>query len=120
MVPSSRRLAAALVAMAALGCPNAFAADDGCKTMALGIMRCDTHSERTRADVMATLGEPMPPANPGCKTIANGIMRCAAHSQRTRDDVMAELRGPTPVPNPGCRTIASGIMRCDVPAGAAR
>jgi hypothetical protein len=69
---------------------------------------------------MATLGEPMPAANPGCKTIASGIMRCDAHSQRTRDDVMAELRGPTPVPNPDCRTIASGIMRCDVPAGTAR
>ena len=47
-------LAAAFGAAALFGSAGAFAAGDGCRTIALGIMRCDTPtSERTRDAVVA-------------------------------------------------------------------
>jgi hypothetical protein len=51
---SFRPLLAAAIGLAALGSSmNTFAADKGCTTIALGIMRCDAHSDRTREAVIA-------------------------------------------------------------------
>ena len=85
-------LAAALVAATHLYAPNALAEDDGCTTIAQGIMRCDAHSDRTREEVQAESRKSLTPANPGCWTIANGIMKCDTHSERTREEMVAELR----------------------------
>jgi hypothetical protein len=91
---SRRLLAAAFVAVAPLAAPAAFAQNAGCRTIALGIMRCDdAHSERTRDQVVAELHAPAPVPNPGCHTIANGIMRCdAPGGELTRTAVVADLR----------------------------
>ena len=48
-------LANALGVATLLASASVFAADDGCKTIALGIMRCDSHGQLTRESVVADL-----------------------------------------------------------------
>ena len=117
-------LASVALAFCASG---AFAADEGCRTVANGVQHCDvaTGHEQSRDAVVADI-HAMADTSTGCRTIANGVQKCDVITghERTREDVVAELLGrPAPAAGytiAGCRTVANGVQKCDVPTAAPR
>ena len=114
------------VALALAFCASgAFAADEGCRTVANGVQHCDvtTGHERTRDDVVADI-HASADTSTGCRTIANGVQKCDVITghERSREDVVAELlgRSPSTYTIAGCRTVANGVQKCDVPTAAPR
>ena len=99
---------------------GAFAADEGCRTVANGVQHCDvtTGHERSRDDVVAGIGAKADTST-GCRTVANGVQKCDVPTgrERSREDVVAELHGGTSYSIEGCRTVANGVQKCDVPTG---
>ena len=104
----------------ALGCTaGAYAADEGCRTVANGVEKCDvpTGNERSRADVVAEI-HAKADTSTGCRTVANGVQKCdvPTGAERPREAVMADFRDASPYTIDGCRTIANGVQKCDMPA----
>ena len=66
---------------------GAFAADEGCRTVANGVQKCDviTGHERSREDVVAELlgRSPSTYTIAGCRTVANGVQHCDVPSPYT-------------------------------------
>ena len=97
---------------------GAFAADEGCRTVANGVQHCDvtTGHERSRDDVVADI-RAKADTSTGCRTVANGVQKCDVPTgrERSREDVVADLHGGTSYSIEGCRTVANGVQKCDVP-----
>jgi hypothetical protein len=97
---------------------GAFAADEGCRTVANGVQHCDvtTGHERTRDDAVADI-RTKADTSTGCRTVANGVQKCDVPTgrERSREDVVADLHGGTSYSIEGCRTVANGVQKCDVP-----
>jgi hypothetical protein len=102
---------------------GAFAADEGCRTVANGVQHCDvtTGQERSRDQVVADL-HAAADTSTGCRTVANGVQKCDVITghERSREDVVAELLGRPAYTIAGCRTVANGVQKCDVPAAPQR
>lgn len=109
-------LAIATLASFAAG---AQAADEGCRTVANGVQKCDvtTGAERSRDAVVADI-HAQADTSTGCRTVANGVQKCDVTTgrERSREAVVADLQGKSTVAIEGCRTVANGVQKCDVPA----
>jgi len=97
---------------------GAFAADEGCRTVANGVQICDVHTghERSREAVAAEI-HAQADTSTGCRTNANGVQLCDVPTgrERSREAVVAELHGGAGYSIEGCRTVANGVQKCDVP-----
>jgi len=111
-------ITSATLALAFFG-SSAFAADEGCRTVANGVQICDVHTghERSRDAVVAEL-QAKADTSTGCRTNANGVQICdvATGRERSRESVVAEMRAPSAYKIEGCRTVANGVQKCDVPS----
>ena len=98
---------------------GAFAADEGCRTVANGVQICDVHTghERSRDAVAAEI-HAKADTSTGCRTNANGVQICDVPTgrERSREAVVAELHGAAGYTIEGCRTVANGVQKCDVPS----
>jgi len=98
---------------------GAFAADEGCRTVANGVQICDVHTghERSRDAVVAEITS-QADTSTGCRTNANGVQTCDVPTgrERSREAVVAELHGGAGYTIEGCRTVANGVQKCDVPS----
>ena len=115
----TRHLVSAAAIALIFSASGAFAADDGCRTVANGVQKCDvpTGSERSRDAVVAEIHSARADTSTGCRTVANGVQKCDVPTggERSRDAVVADLHGAPAYTIAGCRTIANGVQKCDVP-----
>jgi len=102
---------------------GAFAADEGCRTVANGVQICDVHTghERSRDAVVADL-QAKADTSTGCRTNANGVQICDVPTgrERSRESVVAEMSAAPAYKIEGCRTVANGVQKCDVPSATSR